>query len=222
MKNSVLFVGFLFGLFSCGQKSNSKKSQTTLTKNNFITKELWTLYSKQDSVIHVKRLVSSDTGLTLLSYEINTSEPEVAKQSFISSKSLSDINEGTIIKSQYSNFNWTPNKVTPILFVQMQYPAFKNEMEALDKCGEIELKLDKALKLIGLGHWIAGDIGPGGANMLFEVSNIDNAISTILELLAKEGLDNKSVIGRRINEDSENWFYEVVYPINFNGIFITI
>lgn len=95
-------------------------------------------------------------------------------------------------------------------------------MQALDIRQDIEQKIEKALKAKGLGEWTAGDLGPGGANMLFDVSNIDNAISVILEVLSNAGLDKKTIIGRRINTEVEDWFYEVVYPTNFNGVFLTM
>ncbi|MBL0135961.1 MAG: hypothetical protein IPP79_19275 [Chitinophagaceae bacterium] len=58
--------------------------------------------------------------------------------------------------------------------------------------------------------------------MLFEVSNIDNSISIIMEVLSKAGLNKKAIIGRRINTEAVDWFYEVVYPSNFNGVFLTM
>lgn len=60
-------------------------------------------------------------------------------------------------------------------------------MEALDKRQDIEAKIEKALKLKGVGEWIAGDLGPGGANMLFEVIDVDKAVPVILETLATNG-----------------------------------
>ena len=145
-----------------------------------------------------------------------------AAQTFINSKALSSENEAITIKSQSSNFKWTPYKVGLTLFVQIEPSAFKDEMEALDKRQDIEQKIEIALKSKGLGDWTAGDLGPGGANMLFEVSNVDNATSVILEVLTKAGLDKKTIIGRRIYTEEEDWFYEVVYPNTFNEVFLTM
>jgi hypothetical protein len=119
-------------------------------------------------------------------------------------------------------FNWTPYKSNLTLFVQIEPSAFKNEMDALSKRQEIEQEIETALKSENLGQWTAGDLGPGGANMLFEVSNFNNAISIILEVLSKANLDSKTIIGRRINTKSEDWFYEVIYPITYNGAFLTM
>ena len=93
MTHPALFMALLFGLFSCGQNANNKKAQTDATKKAVSSKEVWTVYTKQDTVFHVKRLLSSDTGLTLLSYDINTSNPEAASQTFISAKTLTNENE---------------------------------------------------------------------------------------------------------------------------------
>ena len=222
MTHPTLFMALLFGLFSCGQNSNDKKAQTDVIKKPVSSKEVWTVYAKQDTVFHVKRLISSDTGLTLLFYDINTSKTEAASQTFINAKTLANENEAATIKSQSTTFSWTPFKTTLTLFVQIEPSSFKDEMQALNIRQDIEQKIEAALKAKGLGEWTAGDLGPGGANMLFEVSNIDNAISIILEVLSKTGLDKKTIIGRRINTEAEDWFYEVVYPNNFNGVFLTM
>ncbi len=222
MTHPTLFIALLFGLFSCGQNSNYKKAQTDANTKPVLSKEVWTVYAKRDTVFHVKRLLSTDTGLTLLSYDINTSKPEEASQYFLSAKTVASENEAATIKSQSISFRWIPFKTTPTLFVQIVASAFKDEMEALNVRQHIEQKIEIALQEKGLGKWTAGDLGPGGANMLFEVSNIDNAISIILEVLSKAGLDKKTIIGRRINTEAADWFYEVVYPNNFNGVFLTM
>jgi len=152
MQQSLFFSAFLFALFSCGQNFTNKPQQKSITQKNVMTKELWTLYSKQDTIFHVKRLLSSDTGLTLLSYDINTSEPEAASQTFISNKILTNENEATSIKSQSPNFNWTPHKETPTLFVQIDGSAFKDEMQALTVRQDIEQKIETALKSKDLGE----------------------------------------------------------------------
>jgi hypothetical protein len=222
MTHPTLFIALLFGLFSCGQNYSSKKVSADTTKKSVLAKEVWTVYANQDTVFHVKRLLTSDTGLNLLSYDINTSKPEAASQTFINARILANETEAAKIKSQATTFNWTPFKTTPTLFVQIEPSAFKDEMQALNIRQDVEQKIENSLKAKGLGEWTAGDLGPGGANMLFEVSNIDNAISVILEVLSNAGLDKKTIIGRRINTEAEDWFYEVVYPNNFNGVFLTM
>ena len=222
MRQPLTFIAFLFTLFSCGQSSVNKPQINSISQKTVLTKEVWTLYSKQKTIFHVKRLLSSDTGLILLSYDINTSEPEAASQTFISNKTLANEKEVVSVKSKASNFNWIPYKAPPTLFVQIDGRAFQNEMQELSIKQDIEQKIKIALKLKGLGEWTAGDIGPGGVNMLYEVSDIDNAISIILQVLKNEGLSKVITIGRRVNIEAEDWFYEVLYPTNFTGIFVTM
>lgn len=222
-----LFLIALLGLASCGQSAQNKqvpenkqisKANLTVMHNN---QELWTMYSKADSIFHVKRLVSTDTGYLLLTYDINTSEPEAAYQTFIG-KELIAGNSLKKTKAENASFNWTPFRSTLTLFVQLQPVAFKDEMAALEKRQQIEQLIDNGLKSQHSGSWIAGDLGPGGANMLFEVQNIDKANEVIQTILSKNGLDKTTVIGRRIKTAENDWFYEVVYPINYSGKFVTM
>jgi hypothetical protein len=222
MTRCIIFITLLFGLFACGQNSNNKKSDTRTIKQIVMTKEEWTIYSKQDTIVRVKRLLSSATGLTLLSYDINISEPEVAKQTFISSKPFSNKNEIDNIKEENASFNWEPYPTTLTLFVQISGKAFKYDLEPWDKREEILNQIEKALKLQGHAEEIGDDIGPGGLNMLFECEKIDDAVPAILNILKKYGYDNETIIGRHINTEAEDWFYEVVYPQTFNGVFLTM
>jgi hypothetical protein len=223
MTHQKLFLAVLFGLFSCGQSSNSRQIsvQTTTSQSMSSDKEVWTLYLQSDTVYHVKRLVSFDSGYVLLTYDVNTSQPEAAHQTF---KGKQSINESDLqkIKSESPSFNWTPFKAIPTLFVQMQPFAFKDEMDALDKRQQIEQLIDNELKSKNLGEWIAGDLGPGGANMLFEVQDIIIAKAVIQTILSKNGLDKATIIGRRVNIAADNWFYEVIYPLDYNGEFLTL
>lgn len=186
-----------------------------------LDKEIWTFYSKSDTVYHVKRLVSSDSGQLLLTYDINTSQPEAAHQTFISKQTINE-SELQKIKSESSSFNWTPFRATPTLFVQIQPSAFKDEMAAFDKRQQIEQLIDNELKSKNFGEWIAGDLGTGGANMLFEVQDIDKAKAVIQTILSKNGLDKATIIGRRVNIAADDWFYEVIYPLDYNGEFLTM
>lgn len=216
----LLFTTLILGLFSCGQNSNDKKTNTT--KTMYLSEEKWTIYKLEDTIVHIKRFLSCDTGLTLLYYEINISEPEAAKQTLINTESLADEQAANRIKLESADFNWTPYKEMPTLFVQIEGSVFKDEYEAILRRQGLEKSIETALQTNKLGQWTGGDVGPGGANMLFEVNNIDKAISTIIDVLKKSGLDKKTIIGRRINTDAEDWFYEVIYPTNFNGDFITM
>jgi hypothetical protein len=223
MIHRVLLIMSLFGLFSCRQNANDNMAQKDTSKEPISSKESWTVYSKQDTIIHVKRLTFSDTAFALLSYDINTSQPEATSQSFISAQAFANENEAaSAVQSEGTVFNWIPFKAIPTLFVQIAPSAFIDDEHALNIRQDIEQKIEGALKAKRLGDWTAGDLGPGGANMLFEVSNTDAAMSVILQILSKEGLDTKVTIARRIYTEAEDWFYEVLYPTQYNSVFMSM
>ena len=184
-------------------------------------KELWTLYSKSDTVYHIKKLISSDNKYILLTYVVNTSHPEAAKQDFIKQETISKTDLFKI-KSEYSSYNWTPLKNTPTLFVQINGSAFTYDLEPWDKREAILDQIEKSLQKSGNAEWIGCDVGPGGLNLIFELENISGAIPKILDILSKYGYDKKTIIGRRINTTEDDWFYEVIYPLDYNGVFLTM
>jgi hypothetical protein len=108
---------------------------------------------------------------------------------------------------------------TPVLFVQWHYPASMNGLKALEVRQQVEEKIDAALKANGQGKWFAGDLGAGGANMLYEVHSHEIALPVVLEVLKKEGLDGETIIAQRIYTDADNWTYKVVYPKDHKGAF---
>lgn len=213
----------LIGLFSCVQTSSNKQisADTSISHNMNSGKEIWTFYSKADSVYHVKRLVYSNGEYIFLTYDINTSQPEANHQTFISRQQISE-SELQKIKSESSNVNWMPYSAIPILFVQIQPSAFKDEMVALDKRQQVEELIDRELQSKNLGKWIAGDLGPGGANMLFKVQEIDKAKAVIEAVLSEHKLKEVTIVGRRINVAADDWFYEVIYPLDYDGDFLTM
>jgi hypothetical protein len=163
----ILLAIIIIGLISCAQSTAGTHATTVdISKSVQSDKELWTLYSKSDTVCHVKRLISSDSNYVLLTYDIEIGPFEAVNQSLIEKDTVKkkDLER---IRSQSAGFNWKPFTATPILFVQLQATAFKDEMAALYKGHQVEQIIDADLKSRNLGSWIAGDVGPGGANMLF-------------------------------------------------------
>jgi len=222
MTHPKIFIIILVGLFACGQRRNEKIQKGDFNKKSIVMREEWTIYSRRDSLFAVKRLLSTDSGLNLQTYIINTAQPEAAKQTFSDSKLIANENEAAIIKTQAKNFNWTPFKGTPTLFVQIAHSAFKYDMEPWDKRGPMLDSIETALKRLGQAEWTGCDVGPGGLNMLFEFENTDAAIPIILAILKKYGYDQKTTIARRIKTADDDWFYEVLYPANFSGTFLTM
>lgn len=222
IKNTLLQLLTVLGLTSCNHSSDNQTSEH-IEANVTLDKEIFTLYSMTDSIVHVARALTIDNKtFDLHLYELNTSTPEAAKQTSISVQTLTK-QELDAKKTELINaYIWTPFKGDNVLFVQIQPTGFKNEMDLLDKRQEIEDKLNTALDNQKLGEWFAGDIGPGGGNMLYKVTNVESALQTILQVLKQNSLDKNVLIGRRAMTDKNDWFYEVIYPTKFTGTFNTM
>jgi hypothetical protein len=110
------------------------------------------------------------------------------------------------------------DNISKVIFVQIQ-PKSENDLKVLDLRHSIEGKIHKELTNKKLGEWIAGDLGPGGANMLFDVNNWNKSFEIIMKVLSNENLLEKSLILKRLNTAEDDWNYEIIYPIDFNGIF---
>ena len=83
---------------------------------------------------------------------------------------------------------------------------------------EIEGQIDEALHRKNLGEWFTGDIG-AGANMLFFITDWDKANETVMKILEQENLLDHVLIAKRIGTSEADWNYEVVYPLEYEGIF---
>lgn len=206
----------LFGsLFDCGE---SKKSITPQ-----IDKDVFTLYNKTDSLVQVARsLVTVNDSIILLLYEINISEPEDARQKFISSEQLTPQQLDSKKNELAKTYKWSAFNGDNVLFVQIQPTAGTDEMDLLRKRQKIEDKINVALERKNLGEWMAGDLGPGGGNILYTVETIQSAMPTVLQVLQENNLDKNVLIGRRVMVGEGDWFYEVIYPTNFSGEFNTM
>src|SRR6476659_2674743 len=109
MKQPSSFLVILLALSSCGQGgekniTNHNKSQiieqVATTQSIKHINETWTIYFRQDTIYNVKRLVIKDNNFHLLTYDINTSQPENAQQVFINDKVIADLKEAEKLKSQ--------------------------------------------------------------------------------------------------------------------------
>ena len=210
------------GLTSCNQNSN--KQIEGQTKSTLVAdKEIFSLYKKSDSIINVARALKNGNGkFDLHLYELNISTPESGKQTFTSLQQLTKQQLDNKKTELLRTYNWTTFKGNEVLFVQIQPTGFKDEMQLLDKRQEIEDKLSKALENKKLGEWFAGDLGPGGGNMLYIVTDIDESLQVVREVLQQNNLDKNVLIGRRVLVDNDDWFYEVIYPTKYSGEFNTM
>lgn len=208
----------IMGLTGCQQNTTSQAVEQVMIK-----KEVLAFYDKAENIIHIARILTIDNkSYDLIFYDVDISTPEGSKQKFISIEQLTEQQlKGKQIDLQ-KTFTWTPFKWKNILFVQIQPAGFKNEMELLDIRQKIELKLTSELENKRIGEWSASDIGPGGGNILFDVTNIDSALQTILQVLKQNNLDKRVLVGRRVLISNEDWFYEVIYPTEYSGDFNTM
>jgi hypothetical protein len=196
------------------------KSQTK--ENNYSEREIAAVYNKKgDSALYVKRFMTDGNTYWALAFRIITDSLGIIKQDFTGKTEYTSEDDLKKSKLQLSDYNWSPRAGENVLFVQIQPKAFTSETEALEKRGPIEMSIDDQLKAKGLGEWIAGDIGPGGANMLFDVKNPEQAMTTIMKELKKQKIETNTVIARRLVVSNEDWLYEVIYPQQFTGYFIT-
>ena len=69
-----------------------------------------------------------------------------------------------------------------------------------------------------MGEWFAGDMG-AGANMLFFITDWDKANEAVMEILREENLLDHVLITKRIGISEDDWKYEVVYPLEYEGVF---
>jgi len=211
-----------FGLTGCNQpldkQAGGQKGTVSLTD-----KEVFSLYKKVDSVIHVARALEiNNDSVDLHLYEVNTSVAEGAKQRFVSVEHLTRQQLDSRKNKLQGDYTWTPLKGDDVLFVQIQPTGFKDEMQLMDKRQEIETLTSNALQDKKLGEWFAGDLGPGGGNILYRVSDINRSIEIILNVLQQYGLEHNVLIGRRVLIDKADWFYEVIYPTKYAGDFNTM
>lgn len=104
-----------------------------------------------------------------------------------------------------------------VLFVQWQYPQEVDFFDAMDVRHKLENKIDNALRSEGVGEWLYGDMGPGGANMGYGVfKNQSRAIEIILQILAIEKIEKNTVIATDLDYVDNKWAYKILYPSNYN------
>ena len=95
-------------------------------------------------------------------------------------------------------------------------------MDVMRKRQDVEDKINSIFESEKLGEWFAGDMGPGGGNILYDVYQVDDAMQAILGVLKQSKLEGSTLIGRRVLLSDQDWFYEVIYPSNYTGGFNTM
>ncbi|MDB5226750.1 MAG: hypothetical protein JWN78_943 [Bacteroidota bacterium] len=104
-----------------------------------------------------------------------------------------------------------------VLIIKIQSAEFKNMVGSFDIRQRIEDKIDDQLEATKNGEWISGDSGPGEANILYKVQNVDQATKLILKVLDEEKFIKSVIIGIRTSAPQGRWNYKVIYPTNYKG-----
>ena len=202
---------------------NISTTKEQVTMANSAEKEVFTLYRKTENVFHIARALTTNTdSFDLHLYDVDSSKPEEAKQTFVSAEHLTQQQLADRKTKLETSYNWTPFKNYEVLFVQIQPKGFKDEIELLDKRQSVEIQLSDVLESTQLGEWLASDIGPGGGNILYKVKDSGRALETVLTVMKQHNLDKSVLVGRRVFVADSDWFYEVIYPAKFTGSFNTM
>jgi len=213
MKNIGIILITIFAL-SCNNQTNNKLTEKV--KIEYVSSNY---KNETEGKIEFSRIVKDSSNLNLIEGEISFDENYNTLQKITSKRKVSE-SELDSIKASLKNKGYRErfDNVGKIIFVQMQ-PKNENDIQVLDLRNSMEEKIHEKLNSNGLGEWIAGDLGPGGANMLFKVTEWEKSIQLIMDLLNQENLLDKSLIMKRLNTAEDDWNYEIIYPIDYDGVF---
>ena len=103
-----------------------------------------------------------------------------------------------------------------VIFIQLET---RYNPEIFAKRKEISKKIDDRLKVDNLGSSYGIDIGNNVVNMEFEINDWNDAFSIILNILQKEKVLQHCIIGKRVYIEADDYLYEIVYPIDYEGEF---
>ena len=186
-------------------------------------KHVFSLYKRSGKVMHVAKAykINKDS-FKLCQFHVDISPSATNRQTFTSAQRLSIRQLENCRKKLQGDYTWVPLSGEEVLFVQIQPQSSEHELDLLDLRQEVEDQLDEALKSKNLGEWFAGDLGPGGANMLYHVKDADKAMQVILQVLAQHHIQDQVHIGRRVLIAEGDWFYEIIYPAQYSGVFETM
>jgi hypothetical protein len=162
----------------------------------------------QDSVnyYHIEGKISFDS-------DGNTIQT-ITKNKIISKKDVDAI----VVALKKKNYRHNFNNYNKVLYIQLRA---KNEGDSdISDLGlSVSDKIEKALFNGNLGISYGTAMGDGVANMEFEVKDWEKALSLALEILNTENVLENCLVGRRLYLEEEDWNYEIVYPIAFDGMF---
>lgn len=216
MKNLLNF--FLFAvIIGCSYKPSEKR---ILNFQNHNSEILTSLFRIDSDTLQIIRIVNNDGKLILKLGKIWSDDYALIHQEFIST---SEINDKDSIQKAFEREGYV-NQLSnerDVMFIQIIPDSAMTTLEALGFLNfrhEIEGKIDLALKQNNQGEWFAGDMGAGG-NMLFFIDNWEQAIKTVKNELANEDLLDHVLITKRLSTAPDDSTYEIVFPVEYQGVF---
>jgi hypothetical protein len=214
----------IFGLYiltSCTYRPKEKRLTQFNNSSGRITKSF---YKKDNDTIEFQRILINNTDLILQTGQIFLGEYALTHQRFKNVRHFKNDNQ-TIdsLTSYFLNEGHKSKLVSDkdVMFIQIIPDSTMGNIESLGFLNlrqDIEERIDERLKSRNLGEWFAGDMGAGG-NMLFFINDWDKAAETVNEVLQEENLLDHVLIAKRIMTTKDDWNYEIVYPVEYEGVF---
>jgi len=204
-----------------GCEANKSETNTNITasvnsnKLKFLHLEyIKTYYKKEDSKLQFVRIIRDSTVFCKVTGFLSNDNfhivQRITDQDTIKASSLESIDKA-IKENGFKDYISNNDEV---LFVQLRIKS-KDFLDVLDLRHDLEEKIDDALIEHNHSGWFAGD----NWNMLFEVNDFAEGFKIILDVLQSSNLNNEFVIARRLHTAEDDWTYEIVYPINYEGKF---
>jgi hypothetical protein len=174
--------------------------------------------------IEFRRILTNDSRLFVQAGQVFLGEYALTHQRFRGREEFE--NKEAILDSleaSFSNQGLVTKMSTEkdVMFIQIIPDSTMGTFDALGFLNfrqEIEGEIDEALQSKNLGEWFAGDMG-AGANMLFFITDWDKANELVMEILKQENLLDHVLITKRIGTSEADWNYEIIYPLEYEGIF---
>lgn len=230
MKYTLLFSLTLFALSSAGCIERQSGSPRISRENSDTMKAEDLKFSISTEIDLLCKTDSGGYGLAWLedrgdSIDINYFQVLISLngdgQKYLKTERIPTKELSIVKKELQKKYDYQPYAGLQIYFVQIQLGDIA-EIDAVNKRQQVEIAIGNELSKVSAGEWIAGDLGPGGANMLFMVRDYNTALPIIHKVLKEQKLDRSVLIGRRFNLTKDDWIYLVVYPQKYYGSFNTL
>ncbi|WP_298516367.1 hypothetical protein [uncultured Kordia sp.] len=216
MKSFYLFVVISITLFSCSNSSQCKDLESAYPP------EIFTLYQHKGKDYNaIKVFKISENQIQVNHISITPAEDLAPLQQTLVKKELFSIEEKDRIKEKYKKaYSLQLKHTNDVFWIQIQPTkemlGDKKDFEYRDM---IEDLINKELMNNNAGIFFAGHVGHTGLNMLCHYYKERVAIESIFKILCENGLEDHTLIAKRVHVADADWIHEVVYPLGFTGEF---